>query len=88
MEIEWNKDRENVWWREDNAVCMINVVLGHDAKGDIIKTKEYSMTLEFTDSDSVNIHLSRIFNTLDEAKSRAEELIKLAKALISVMERN
>ena len=88
MEIEWNKDRENVFWGEDNAVCMINAVLLRDAKGDIIKTKEYSMTLEFTDSDSVNIHLSRIFNTLDEAKARAEELIKLAKALIIVMERN
>ena len=88
MEIEWNKDRENLWWREDNAVCMINVVLGHDAKGDIIKTNEYTMILEFTDSNSVKIHLSRIFNTLDEAKARAEELIKLAKALITVMERN
>ena len=88
MEIEWNKDRENVFWGEDNAVCMINAVLLRDAKGNIFKTNEYTMILEFTDSNSVKTHLSRIFNTLDEAKARAEELIKLAKALIIVMERN
>ena len=40
MEIEWNKDRENVFWGEDNAVCMINAVLLRDAKGNIFKTNE------------------------------------------------
>ena len=86
MSIEWNKDRENLWWRDDNAVCMINVVIGRDAEGYIVPTKQYTMTLEINKEHDINIHLSRTFTTLDKAKSKAEDLITLSKALVTVLE--
>ncbi len=86
MEIEWNKDRENLWWRDDNAVCMINAVIGHDAEGYIVPTKRYTMTLEISKEHDINIHLSRTFTTLDKAKTKAEDLITLSKALVTVLE--
>ena len=86
MEIEWNKDRENLWWRDDNAVCMMNTVLGHDAEGNIVPTKQYTMTLEISKEPNINIHLSRTFTTLDKAKTKANDLITLSKALVTVLE--
>ena len=86
MSITWNKDRENLWWRDDNAVCMINAVIGHDAEGYIVPTKLYTMTLEISKEHDINIHLSRTFTTLDKAKTKAEDLITLSKALVTVLE--
>ena len=86
MSITWNKDRENLWWRDDNAVCMINTVLGHDAEGNIVPTKRYRMILEISKEPNINIHLSRTFTSLDKAKLKAEDLITLSKALVTVLE--
>ena len=86
MSITWNKDRENLWWRDDNAVCMINAVIGHDAEGYIVPTKLYKMTLEISKEHDIHIYLSRTFTTLDKAKSKSEDLITLSQALVTVLE--
>ena len=74
MSITWNKDRENLWWRDDNAVCMINIVIGRDAEGYIVPrrdaegyivpTKLYKMTLEISKEHDINIHHDRLPLTL------------------------
>ena len=49
-------------------------------------TKRYRMTLEISKEPNININLSRSFTTLDKAKSKAEDLITLSKALVTVLE--